>query len=102
MTSDPKNPDTAPHDGDTSGDLSDAFGTMTSPRNLQPLHVPTRKIIIYGLGAWVVALSIVLAIPQLRTGDRAWWPWACVAGIVLGGLGYLYVSRGRGNAADAE
>lgn len=75
---------------------------MTSSRHLLPLHVPTRRIILAGMVAWVLALVVVLAVPSLRTGDRSWWPWACVSGLLLGALGYAYVSRGRGNAADAE
>ena len=34
-------------------------------------------------------------------GDRGWWPWACVAGLVLGAMGWAYLRRGRGNARDA-
>lgn len=79
-----------------------AFGTMTSPRHLTPLHVPTRRIIVLGLAVWAVALVLSLAVPALHEGDRSWWPWACVSGIALGLIGYAYVSRGRGNAADAE
>jgi hypothetical protein len=81
---------------------TEAAGTMTSPRHLQPLVVPTRRIIIAGLAAWVVALVVTLVVPALHTGERSWWPWACVAGFALGGIGFLYVSRGRGNASDAE
>ena len=44
---------------------------------------------------------VVLAVPDLRTGDRAWWPWTCVAGLLLGVLARLYLRRGRGNAAAA-
>ena len=49
-----------------------------------------------------LALIATVAIPPLHSGDRAWWPWACVSGLVLGSLGYAYVARGRGNASDAE
>jgi len=72
------------------------------PEPLTALQVPTRRIIQIGLAAWVVALIATLAIPALHQGDRSWWPWACVTGLVLGSLGYVYVARGRGNAADAE
>ena len=56
----------------------------------------------YTVGAWVVALVATLAVPTLREGERSWWPWACVSGLVLGLIGCAYVARGRGNAADAE
>ncbi|MBK8867212.1 MAG: DUF2530 domain-containing protein [Dermatophilaceae bacterium] len=58
------------------------------------------RIIEVGLALWAVALVLTLSVPALRTGDRAWWPWSCVAGLVLGGIGWLYVRRGRGNIAD--
>jgi hypothetical protein len=41
-------------------------------------------------------------VPALHEGERDWWPWVPVAGIVLGLAGFSYVRRGRGNAADAE
>ncbi|MBP6997679.1 MAG: DUF2530 domain-containing protein [Phycicoccus sp.] len=69
---------------------------------LEPLRVPTRRIIIIGQIGWVIALALTLAIPSWHSGDRSWWPWTCVAGLALGGIGYVYVSRGRGNAAGAE
>ncbi|MFC7491224.1 MULTISPECIES: DUF2530 domain-containing protein [unclassified Knoellia] len=68
---------------------------------LQALHVPTQRIIVIGLALWLVALAATLLVPALHEGDRSWWPWACVAGLVLGSLGLLYVRRGRGNAHDA-
>ena len=71
------------------------------PEDLQPLHVPMLRIIEVGLAAWVVALVVTLLVPALHTGDRSWWPWTCVAGFLLGGVGWAYVRRGRGNARDA-
>ena len=68
---------------------------------LEALHVPTQRIIEIGLALWAVALVATLVIPALHEGDRSWWPWACVAGLVLGTVGLLYVRRGRGNAHDA-
>jgi hypothetical protein len=68
---------------------------------LRPLPVPMRRIVEIGILAWVVALVVVLVVPALHTGDRDWWPWTCVAGIVLGGIGWSYLRRGRGNARDA-
>ena len=68
---------------------------------LRPLPVPMRRIVEVGILVWVVALGVVLVVPALHTGDRDWWPWTCVAGIVLGGIGWGYLRRGRGNARDA-
>lgn len=72
-----------------------------SSEELQPLALSTRHVIIGGTVAWLVALALILVVPALHQGDRHWWPWTCVAGIALGGLGYSYVRRGRGNASDA-
>ena len=69
---------------------------------LQPLDWSTGRIVLGGIAAWVVALVVTLAVPDLRTGDRSWWPWTCVAGIALGLLGYVYLRRGRGNAEGAH
>ena len=68
----------------------------------QPLPVSTPKVILWGIAAWTVALAATVAVPSLHTGERDWWPWSCVAGIVLGFIGYTYVRRGRGNAEDAH
>lgn len=68
---------------------------------LEAMHVPTQRIIAIGLVLWAIALLVTLVVPALHEGDRSWWPWACVAGLVLGGAGFLYVRRGRGNAHDA-
>jgi len=68
---------------------------------LQPLLVPMVRIVEAGLGMWALALVVVLVVPVLHEDDRAWWPWCCVAGLGLGLVGYAYVRRGRGNAAEA-
>ncbi|HYN28753.1 MAG TPA: DUF2530 domain-containing protein [Dermatophilaceae bacterium] len=72
------------------------------PEDLEALHVPTRRVIVLGSAGWALVLLVVLLVPALHEGDRSWWPWTCVTGLVLGALGYAYVARGRGNAADAE
>ena len=74
---------------------------QAGPDVIEPLHVPMLRIIEAGLAAWLVALAVTLLVPALHEGDRSWWPWTCVAGLVLGGLGWVYVRRGRGNARDA-
>ena len=52
-------------------------------------------------GPLLGALAVVLVVPALHEGERGWWPWACVAGLVLGAMGWGYLRRGRGNAHDA-
>lgn len=69
---------------------------------LQPLALSSATVTLWGTIGWLVALGIILAVPPLHQGDRHWWPWTCVAAIVLGLVGYSYVRRGRGNATGAE
>jgi hypothetical protein len=64
--------------------------------------VSTSRIVLWGIAAWALALVVTLVVPALHEGDRHWWPWCCVAGIVLGFLGYSYVRRGRGNASHVR
>ena len=83
------------------GDFSSAAPDSPSSRELQPLSVSSATVTLWGLACWVVALAATVTIPSLHAGDRHWWPWTCVAAIVIGSLGYTYVRRGRGNAASA-
>lgn len=69
---------------------------------LAPARVDTFPIIVAGTVCWLVALVVTLLVPSWHTGDRDWWPWACVTGLVLGGIGLIYVRRGRGNASGAR
>ncbi|MFV0462430.1 MAG: DUF2530 domain-containing protein [Nostocoides sp.] len=75
---------------------------LTELVETQPLPVSSTGIIRIGIALWAVALALTLALPSLHVGDRSWWPWTCVSGIILGVVGYAYVRRGRGNAADAD
>lgn len=68
---------------------------------VDPPHVPTLAIALVGTAAWTLALVATLLIPALHTGERSWWPWACVTGIALGVFAWWYVRRGRGNAVGA-
>ena len=72
-----------------------------SPDEPQPLAVDTLRLLQIGIVLWGVALVVSLLVPTLHQGERHWWPWACVAGVVGGALALLYVRRGRGNASTA-
>ena len=79
-----------------------AAGDTPEPGDeLQPLAVSTVRVILWGQLGWVLALVVILAVPSLHQGERDWWPWVPVTGLALGLFGYLYVRRGRGNAAGA-
>ena len=49
-----------------------------------PLQVDTARVVLIGIGLWVVALVVLLVL-----GDRVdrVWTWTCVAAIGLGFLG---------------
>jgi len=72
-----------------------------SPQEPDPIAIDTIKVIEIGIALWVVAFGVIMLVPGLHLGERHWWPWACVSGIVGGGLALWYVRRGRGNAATA-
>lgn len=74
---------------------------MLSGEPVRPVHVSMMRVVGIGMVVWAVALAVVLLVPALRTGERAWWPWCCAAGIALGALGLAYLSRRRGMAANA-
>ena len=73
-----------------------------NPEEPEPMVVDTARVLVIGDALWGVALVVSLLVPVLHQGERHWWPWACVAGIVGGGLAWAYVRRGRGNAAAAQ
>jgi hypothetical protein len=83
-------------------DLGPSSGATPDAPQYPPLPVKTATVIKVGMFAWAIALAVTLAVPDLHTGERSWWPWACVSGLVLGLIGYVYVRRGRGNAAGVE
>lgn len=68
----------------------------------KPLASDAARILVIGITLWAVALVVTLLVAGLHEGDRDWWPWTSVSGMVGGGLALLYVRRGRGNAADAH
>ena len=72
------------------------------PRPVEPLTVDVPRVVLAGTVLWAIALVVTLLVPALHTGRRDWWPWACVAGVVIGALGLAYLRRGRGNAAAAR
>lgn len=59
-------------------------------------------IALVGAALWALALILVLLVPGWHSGERSWWPWACLSGLLLGVLGWLYLRRGRGNASEAN
>ena len=75
--------------------------SVSADEKLRPLALPMRRIVEVGLGLWALGLLFTLTVPALHAGQRSWWPWCCVTGLVLGAIGLVYLRRGRGNAAEA-
>ena len=82
---------------------SSGFEEEQVPAEVVPPEVGLSSLAVvrWGLVLWAVALVVVLVVPELRTGERSWWVWVPVAGLAVGSLGYTYLRRGRGNAAEA-
>ena len=57
-----------------------------------PLRVDTARVVLAGIGLWVVALVVVLLLGNRL--ERV-WTWTCVAGIVLPFVG-LAIMRFQG------
>ena len=72
--------------------------TLGSAAPTEPLDVPTRTIVVLGIAVWALALVVTLVVPTLHSGERSWWPWACVTGMALGAFAWWYVGRGTGDA----
>lgn len=71
------------------------------PIHPTPVKVDVLRVIEAGMACWGVALVVLLVVPSLHEGGRDWWPWVPAIGIVLGAIAWVYVRRGRGNAAAA-
>ncbi len=74
----------------------------TGPPPLEPMPVDLHRLVLAGTLLWLAALVVTLVVPALHRGDRSWWPWTAVSGVVLGAMGLAYLRRGRGNAAGQQ
>jgi Protein of unknown function (DUF2530) len=63
-----------------------------------PLVTTDRVTVLVGIGLWLVALVVALAMrDRLADDGRTWWIWTAIAGIALGLAGLVYLRRhGRG------
>lgn len=75
--------------------------TPPNPGARGRVATPLVVLMVVCQSLWLVALVATLSIDALHTGPRSWWPWCALAGLVLGGLAWLFVRRGRGNASSA-
>jgi hypothetical protein len=81
--------------------VSDSPTPDSSDITPPPAPVRTIALVRWGTLAWAITLVVLALVPSWRSGERDWWLWVPVAGIVLGAIGYAYLRRGRGNAAMA-
>ncbi|HEX6754978.1 MAG TPA: DUF2530 domain-containing protein, partial [Mycobacteriales bacterium] len=62
----------------------------------EPLDVDVARLVLFGIGVWVVAFLVMLPFrARLEEAGRGYWLWTCVAGVGLGILGYVLASRAR-------
>lgn len=53
-----------------------------------------RPPVVVGTVIWAVLLVLAWAgHGELAADGRGWWVWTCLAGVVLGILGYSYLQR---------
>lgn len=62
----------------------------------EPLDVDVARLVLIGMGLWVVAFLVMLPFRSSLVEDgRGFWLWTCVAGFGLGILGYLLSVRAQ-------
>ena len=65
-------------------------GTVPRPTRPSPppLRVDTARVVLVGIGLWVVALVVVLLLGDRL--DRVWtWTCLCAIALAVGGLGIM-------------
>jgi len=67
----------------------------------EPLRTDDLRVLVAGTALWAGALAILL-LRGFMTGDLPTrWAWACVAGLLLGGVGIRMIRR-RQRAEPAD
>lgn len=61
-----------------------------------PVKTDDRKAVLTGIGAWAVALVVVLVFfSPISEPDQRWLLWVSVVGLLLGLAGLIYTIRRR-------
>ncbi|MGD9956264.1 MAG: DUF2530 domain-containing protein, partial [Candidatus Nanopelagicales bacterium] len=73
---------------------------MTAPDDsapeVAPLDVDGVGAVAVGTVLWTIALVACLVFrTQLADAGNAWWTWVCIAGVLLGLAGLVFVRRRR-------
>ncbi|HEY2167588.1 MAG TPA: DUF2530 domain-containing protein [Jatrophihabitantaceae bacterium] len=73
-------------------------GTAHGGRPVQPppMQINTGRIVVVGTAIWFVAFVVLLPFySSLGHHHHRVWLWTCLAGWILGGIGYLVIGRHR-------
>ena len=63
----------------------------------EPLQIDAGRVILAGTAVWFVAFLVLLALSgRLAAAGELVWLWTCLAGWVLGLLGWLLARRQQG------
>jgi hypothetical protein len=75
-------------------DETTSAATPAGPAPIAPVDVDGVGAITYGTIAWAVGLVLCLVFrDRLAADGRGWWLWVCVAGVLLGLAGVVFVRR---------
>lgn len=62
----------------------------------EPVPINARRIVAIGIGLWFLAFVVLLPFyGWLGRHDHRIWLWTCLAGWILGLIGYAIMSRHR-------
>jgi hypothetical protein len=61
----------------------------------EPLETNDRPVILFGMGAWIVAFVVLVVFfrDDLRDRDATYWLWACGIGVAMGVYGLHFVRK---------
>ena len=67
---------------------------LEAPVVLVPVQFSEIAPVVIGTAVWALLFVLGLFLrPALADDGREWWVWSAAAGVVLGGIGYLYLRR---------
>lgn len=75
----------------SSQDVADGHAPGTRRPTPPALEADTPRLVVVGIAVWLVALVVGLVFRR----DDTDWLWTCLAGTVLGLLGFVLARRAR-------
>ena len=64
-------------------------------REAEPFEMDERIPAGIGVVCWAVALIVLFLLRDRLPHGHEWWIWTCVAGIVSGVFGFIYIPKVR-------